>query len=115
MRRIVNKSVSVNKIMLFRWVFSVPIRTGKKVIPMPSIKHMFAILLPIMSPKETSGTPCEIAEIATDVSGSEVPMAIMVAPIIRGEILIFDEKLSTNFNNRFEENIRPSKETINIG
>ena len=64
----------------------------------------------MMFPKDISGTFWAIADRATDVSGREVPIAISVDPIIRGETLILEDNLSTNFNSRFAEMTkRPSE------
>jgi hypothetical protein len=55
-----------------------------------------------------------IDETATDVSGRDVPIATIVAPITRGEILILYENFSTNFNKKLEERIRSNKDIAKI-
>jgi hypothetical protein len=64
-----------------------------------------------MSPNEIKGAPWIIEDIATNVSGREVPIATKVTPIIRGDILILEESSSENFSNKYAEIIRKSIET----
>jgi len=69
---------------------------------------------PMISPKEITAAHWEIDEIATNVSGREVPTAIMVAPIIRGEIFILPENFSINLRRRLAETIRNISENENV-
>ncbi|KKR42321.1 MAG: hypothetical protein UT76_C0023G0011 [Candidatus Woesebacteria bacterium GW2011_GWB1_40_12] len=53
-------------------------------------------------------------DMATNVSGREVPMATKVTPMIRGDILILEESFSENFNNKYAEIIKKNIETKNL-
>ena len=93
-------------IKLFFWVLLVPTRTGKSSIPTPRTRLMLAIFEPIISPRDMFGTCWEMEEMATKVSGSDVPIAINVAPITRGESLIFAANFSTNLTRAFAASIK---------
>lgn len=92
-----------------------PKRTGKRNIPRPITRHIFTILDPITSPNEISIAFWVIEENATDVSGREVPIAIIVAPTISGDIFILPENFSINLRRKFAEvikNIRENAKTV---
>jgi len=99
---------------LFLCVFSVPILTGKRRIPRPKTRLMLAIFDPIMSPRDMSAAFCARDEKATNVSGREVPMAIIVAPITRGEIFILPANFSMNFKRRLAETIKKISENEKV-
>lgn len=110
----VNINVKNSSITLFFCVLVVPILIGKRRMLIPRTRQTLRILEPIISPKEIKGAPCIIAEIATKVSGREVPIATKVTPMIKGDILILEESFSENFNKKYAENISESIETMNF-
>ena len=75
---------------------------------------MLAIFEPITSPREISAAFCVIEEMATEVSGREVPIAIKVAPIIKGEIFIFPANFSMKRKRRLAEMMRKSRDIGNV-
>ena len=83
--------------ILFLCVFWVPILTGKNKIEIPRTRKILQIFEPIIFPRDKSGTFWAIDEIVTENSGREVPKAISVDPIIRGDILIDAASLSVSF------------------
>lgn len=55
-----------------------------------------------------------MAEIATNVSGREVPTAIMVAPIIRGDIFILPANFLIYFRRKLAEIIKTKRDRQKI-
>src|SRR5699024_6082532 len=104
-----NRCTSANIISLFATSFSTTM--GATTTVRPSTKVILIMLLPTTLPATISPLPSSAAIILTTASGALVPNAIMVKPIIIGEILNFlaiVEALSTNQSAPFISSTNPA-------
>src|SRR3990167_4494747 len=80
-----NNPVTNSTRRAFFWVLVVPTRSFPRRIPTGKTSKILAILEPIMFPKASPTSCFRIATVDTASSGSEVPRATIVTPIINGE------------------------------
>ena len=83
--RAINKRVARTNMIELRWVLVVPTRRLPMRMPIPKIKKTLMTLEPMKLPIARPKSDLRVATVETASSGREVPMAIRVVAIIKGE------------------------------